>query len=116
MKKLIIALLVLVIVSIGVYWFLARPKDTTEKTEPVPLAITGKSDAFTAGMADLMTTYYGLKDAFVNWDTIAANKAAVEIQTKAQALPMTDLKADTFIFSFLLQRVGSGPSYMTVHG
>ena len=97
MKKLIIALLVLVIASIGVYWFLARPKDTTEKKEPVPLAITGKSDAFTAGMADLMTTYYGMKDAFVNWDTTAANRAATEIQAKAQALPMSELKADSSI-------------------
>lgn len=97
MKKLIIALLVLVIASIGVYWFLARPKDTTEKKEPVPLAITGKSDAFTAGMADLMTTYYGMKDALVNWDTTAANRAATEIQAKAQALPMNELKADSSI-------------------
>lgn len=97
MKKLIIALLVLVIVSVGVYWFLAKPKDTSEKKEPVPLAITDKSDAFQAGMADLMATYYSLKDALVHWDTAATNKAASEIQNKAHALPMTELKADTNI-------------------
>ena len=97
MKKLIIALLVLVIISIGVYWFLARPKDTTEKKEPVPLAITDKSDAFQAGMADLMATYYNMKDALVHWDTAATNKAAFAIQNKALTLPMTELKADTNI-------------------
>ena len=97
MKKIIIALLVLAIASIGVYWFLAKPKDTTEKKEPVPLTITEKSDAFQAGMADLMTTYYAMKDAFVNWDTTSANKAAYEIQNKVNALPMTELKADSAI-------------------
>ena len=97
MKKIIIALLVLAIASIGVYWFLAKPKDTSEKKEPVPLTITGESNAFQAGMADLMATYYGLKDAFVKWDTTAVNKAAMEIQNKAHALPMNDLKADSNI-------------------
>lgn len=97
MKKFIIAVLVLVVVSVGVYWFLVKPEDTTEKTEPVPLTITDKSNAFQAGMANLMTTYYSMKDAFVKWDTVAANKAALELQAKAQALPMTELKADSNI-------------------
>lgn len=97
MKKVILALVVLVIVSVGVYWFLAKPEDTTEKKEPVPLTITDKSDAFQASMADLMATYYGMKDAFVKWDTVAANKAAVDIQAKAERLPMNELKADSGI-------------------
>lgn len=97
MKKFIISLLVLAIIAVGVYWFLARPKDTSEKKEPVPLAITNKSDAFQSAFASLMATYYSLKDAFVNWDTVAANKAAADLQAKAFGLPMDELKADTSI-------------------
>jgi len=97
MKKFIISLLVLAIIAFGVYWFLARPEDTTEKKEPVPLAIANKSDAFQAAFASLMVSYYSMKDAFVNWDTAAANKAALDLQIKAHGLPMDEMKADSGI-------------------
>ena len=107
MKKFIISLLVLAIIAIGVYWFLVKPKDTSEKKEPVPLAINSKSDAFQASFASMMTTYYTLKDAFVNWDTVAANKAALELQTKADGLPVDEIKADTNIIQTARDLSGS---------
>jgi hypothetical protein len=98
MKKFIIALLVLGAVAFLIYWFkAAQPKDTTEDKEPVPLAITDKSDAFRAGVGELLTAYYSLRDAFVNWDTAAVNKAALNVQLKADSLPLTELKADSNI-------------------
>lgn len=98
MKKFIIALLVLGAIAFLIYWFkAAKQKDTTEDKEPVPLAITDKSDAFRAGVGELMTAYYSLRDAFVNWDTAAVNKAALNVQLKADSLPLTELKADSNI-------------------
>jgi len=91
------SLIVLIAISFGIYWFMVRPKKDTSENTPAPdapLAISGKTDAFTTGMSSLMTTYYSLRDAFVNWDTVAVNKAATEIQAKADGLPIGDFKAD----------------------
>jgi len=97
-KKILIAVIVLSLIVVIVYYFKAsKPKDTTENKEPVPLAITDKSDAFRAAFGELMSSYYSLKDAFVNWDTAAVNKAAVAVQMKADSLPLTQLKADSSI-------------------
>lgn len=98
MKKFIIALLALAAIIFVIYWLRAgKPKDTTEDKEPVPLAITDKSDVFRAAFGDLMTSYYSLRDAFVNWDTTAVNKAAQAVQLKADSLPLQELKADSNI-------------------
>ena len=97
-KKMLIAVIAIVAVVLIVYYFKAsKPKDTTENKEPVPLAISDKSDAFRAAFSELMTSYYSLKDAFVNWDTASVNKAALAVQLKADSLPLTELKADSNI-------------------
>jgi hypothetical protein len=93
MKKFIIALVALAIIAFGVYWLTSKPKDTTENIEPVPLAVNADSDAFQASFRNLMATYYSLRDGFVNWDTGAANKAAIAIQLQADSLPYRELKS-----------------------
>ncbi|MGB8193370.1 MAG: DUF3347 domain-containing protein, partial [Chitinophagaceae bacterium] len=97
MKKFIIALVVVAIVAFLIYWLTGKPKDTTENKEPVPLTVNNVSDAFQASFTNLMSTYYSLRDGFVNWDTVAVNKAALDIQAKADGLPMQELKADSSI-------------------
>lgn len=98
MKKFLIALLVIGAIAFVIYWLRsAKPKDTTENKEPVPLAINDKSDAFRSAFGNLMTSYYGLRDAFVNWDTVAVNKAALAVQAQADSLPLNELKADSNI-------------------
>lgn len=93
MKKFIIALVVLAVVAFGIYWLTAKPKDTKEDKEPVPIAVNNESGPFQAAFGSLMSTYYSLKDGFVNWDTAAANKAAIAIQVHADSLPYNELKA-----------------------
>jgi len=98
MKKFIIALLALAVIVFIIYWLKAgKPKDTSENKEPVPLAITDKSDVFRSALSALMTSYYSLRDAFVSWDTVAVNKAALAVQLKADSLPLNELKADSQI-------------------
>ncbi|HEY0676782.1 MAG TPA: DUF3347 domain-containing protein [Chitinophagaceae bacterium] len=97
MKKFIISLLLLAVIAFAIYWLWYRPKDTTEDKEPVPLAITDKSDVFRSAFGDLMSAYYSLKDGFVNWDTSAVNKAALSVQAKADSLPYSELKGDSNI-------------------
>ena len=98
MKKFLIAILALAVIVLVIYWLKAtKPKDTTENKEPVPLAITDKSDVFRSALNNLMTSYYTLKDAFVNWDTVAVDKAALAVQMQADSLPLSELKADSNI-------------------
>lgn len=95
MKKFIIALIVIALLAFIIYWLVGKPKDTTENKEPVPISVTKQSDAFQTAFSQLMTTYYSMRDGFVNWDTVAVNKAAVDIQAKADSLPMQELKTDS---------------------
>jgi hypothetical protein len=92
MKKFIIALVAVAIIAFVIYWLKGKPKDTTENKEPVPLSVNADSDAFQGAFRNLMTTYYSLRDGFVNWDTVAANKAAIAIQVHADSLPYQELK------------------------
>jgi hypothetical protein len=98
MKKFLIALLVLGVIAVAIYWFYSRsPKDTTENKEPVPLSISDKSDAFKSAFSSLMSSYYAMKDAFVNWDTATANREALAVQMKADSLPYHEMKADSSV-------------------
>ncbi len=56
MKKIIISLLVLALIAFVIYWIWYKPKDTTENKEPVPLAITDKTDGFKSSFGELMTS------------------------------------------------------------
>jgi hypothetical protein len=101
MKKFLIALLVLAVIIFAIYMIypLVSPKrkDTTEDKEPVPLSIKDKSDAFRKAFGQLMTEYYSMKDAFVNWDTVGVNKAALRVQSLADSLPYHEMQADSSI-------------------
>jgi hypothetical protein len=97
MKKFIVSILILAIIAVAIYWLFYKPADTTENPEPVPLTITGKSDAFRSAFGDLMSTYYSMRDAFVEWDTLAVNKAATTLQEQSEKLPMAELKADSSV-------------------
>lgn len=93
MKKFIVALVAIAIIAFAIYWFTAKPKDTTENKEPVPISLNADSDAFQAAFRNLMGTYYSMRDGFVNWDTAAANRAAIAIQAQADSLPYQELKS-----------------------
>ncbi len=97
MKKVLI-LLVFILALVVVYWvFIKKERDTTEKVEPAPLAVTNKSDAFNSAVANLLNEYYQLKDAFVDWDTVKVNQHAKELKILSDSLPLNQLKADTSI-------------------
>ena len=80
------------------YWLLFKKnRDTTEKVEPVPLTVSNKSDAFNTAFQNLLTNYYEMKDAFVDWDTAKVNQSAARLKLLADSLPVNQLKADSTI-------------------
>lgn len=70
---------------------------TTEKGEAVKIKIRTASkntDAFNSSFEQLLSSYYALKDASVNYDTLQMNNAAKTVGAGAMQLPL-DMKADS---------------------
>jgi len=98
MVKRVLLFLVLILVAVAAYWIFFKPKkDKVEGDQPKPLAVNEKSDAFSAAFSNMMTTYYALKDAFVDWDTAKVNATAAQLRMQADSLPFKEIKADSSI-------------------
>lgn len=96
MKKVVIVVLVLVVAGVAAY-FLLRKEDKPEPPKQQPLAISKNSDAFNQAFNALLNNYYSLKNAFVEWDTASAVKAAAVLAASVEKVPFSELKGDTMI-------------------
>ena len=98
MKKL---LLIIAVVALAVFvaWQFFPGKE--EKTEYIkkdePLSIDKNSSVFDIAFSKLMSDYYAIHDALVEWDTTTANHAAIALEKKADSLPFAELKGDSSI-------------------
>jgi hypothetical protein len=92
-------LIAFVAVVIGVYFIFFnksdKPADDGPKQEP--LAQGKNSEAFNTPFNTMLTTYYGLHDALVNWDTAQATAKATALQTSLTKIPFDSLKADSSV-------------------
>jgi hypothetical protein len=99
MKRTVLVILIILVVGLILLWKLFF--NTTENRPPIekdkPLTISRNSDAFTKSFSDLMTSYYGLRDALVDWDTSRADNAASQMQQLADSLPVNEIKGDSTI-------------------
>ena len=96
MKKILLAVLVIVIAIVAFYWFKLRkdyyPADAV-KTQAIQVG--AHSEAFNKEISDLLSSYFSVKDAFVSNDT-AKIKANVAVFTKLiDSTGLDELKADT---------------------
>jgi hypothetical protein len=97
MKKFILLLLAFIVVGFFAWKLLSdKPmKQTVKKDEPLHI---GKNPSqFNDAFGELLTEYYSLKDALVDWDTVKADQAAYALAAKADSLPVKTLKADSTI-------------------
>jgi hypothetical protein len=97
MRKTLILVIILAIAALTVYMLINKKETRHEETKEAPLTISKNSDAFNASFAHLLTDYYSLKDALVDWDTAQANKASRSVIQSADNLRMGELKADSGI-------------------
>jgi len=93
MKKLLsIALIATTLWSCG---------SSDEQKQPVandaPLAQSANSDAFNQQFETLLTSYYSLSEALVNWDSTKANTHAAALVQAADGIAYAELKADSMI-------------------
>jgi hypothetical protein len=97
MKKLVLLLIVLVLAGL-VAWKLMSKKEAPKMAQPdLALKISKNTGIFNTAFAELMTDYYSLKDALVEWDTVKADQAAYALARKADSLPVDQIKGDSNI-------------------
>ncbi|MEO5996430.1 MAG: DUF3347 domain-containing protein [Chitinophagaceae bacterium] len=92
MKKLIILMFIP-----GVF---VACNNTEEKAEnnPEVVAATGttrNSDVFNESFQKMLVSYYAVKDALVEYDTIKANEAARQLAVNADSLKVNEIKNDS---------------------
>jgi len=97
MKKFI--LLAIVFLAAGfLAWKLLSDKPVhTGMPADKPLSIAQNSSAFNDSFAVLLNSYYAVRDALVDWDTLKADQAAYVLSAKADSLPVQLIKADSGI-------------------
>ncbi len=95
MKK-VVALIVVVLVGFGIYWTMFRSKEPRIK-EPKQEAMLVKqhSDSFNTSVDNLMTSYFSIKDAFVDGDTAKAKANTVLFVRLLDSIPVAELDKDS---------------------
>ena len=98
MKKLLLLIAVAGVAAI-IAWrlFSGKEEKPVEEKKDQPLAISKNSTLFDLSFSKLMSDYYAIRDALVEWDTAAANHAAKALQLKADSLPFAELKGDSIV-------------------
>lgn len=95
MKK-ILLLLVVLAAAFGVYWFFFRSKDKgPEAPKQQPLKVGKHSTEFNQSVANALTAYFDMKNAFVVTDTATIKTACRKMIGLADSIKLDELKKDT---------------------
>jgi hypothetical protein len=96
MKKVLLALLVIIIAIVGFYWYKfsnAGRGDSGPKQEPI--ALKKHSDVFNRAVGTAMGAYFDMAAAFVDADTLKVKEHCRKFIQLMDSIPMDELKKDT---------------------
>jgi hypothetical protein len=98
MKKLLL-LIAVACVAVIVAWklFSGNEAKTVEEPKDQPLVINSNSTVFDRSFSKLLSDYYSISKALVEWDSSKADIAAKALGQKADSLPFSELKGDSSI-------------------
>jgi hypothetical protein len=97
MKKFILLILAFIVVGLFAYKLLSDKPVKPVVIKEEALTIGKNSKQFNTAFSEILTEYYALRDALVDWDTVKADQAAYALAAKADSLPVRTLKADSSI-------------------
>jgi len=97
MKKLVIGILVLVAVFAVYKLFFADKKTAVADNEPKQEALTVSKNtaAFNASFEKMLNSYFALRDALTDYDTLKANAASRQLAADADSLKTDEIQGDT---------------------
>lgn len=101
MKKPVVLILILVVIAVGAYFVLSKrnANENPEQPKQQALLVSKNDETFNKAFAASLEKYYVLKDAFVEWDSTKAGKAAGDLAASVSQIPFGSLKSDTTIIS-----------------
>ena len=98
MKKFFFIVIIL-FVSVFVLWkFVFKKERKPSGPEPVGMTVSKHSVDFNQSISKLMDAYYGLTEAFVNWDTAVVNDKAHGLKTAIDSLRLQEMQKDSAIY------------------
>jgi hypothetical protein len=97
MKKFVLLIVVFGLAAFLAWKLLSDKPVRNQPHEDQPLKISKNSPAFNNAFDSLLSQYFTVRDALVNWDTLAADRAAYILAQKADSLPLGQIKADSSI-------------------
>ena len=94
--KRFVAVLLLLVIAFGVYWFVFKPKGAGFSGPKMhPLSLKKHTEPFNSSIDNIMNAYFNIKDAFINDDTAKAKASTVQFISYLDSLPLQELKKDT---------------------
>jgi len=94
MKQFLIIFFVIAIAA-GIWWMVAKPKPGVASVKEEPLKVLAHSSAFNTSVAEALKSYFDMKDAFVNTDSIKAKEVNKTFIEKLDSIKMNELAHDT---------------------
>ncbi|MEI6948303.1 DUF3347 domain-containing protein [Paraflavisolibacter sp. H34] len=105
MKKLFLLILLGLAGVLTWYFFVTRKKPKEEGPRQQAVVVSQHSDSFNVSVNKVLTAYYGLSDALVNWDSAAANRQAGALKASLEGANFNELKKDTPIYQTALSYI-----------
>ena len=97
MKKFVLLIVVFGLAAFLAWKLLSDKPVRNASHEDQPLKISKNPPAFNNAFDSLLSQYFAVRDALVNWDTVSADHAAYMLAQKADSLPLGQIKADSSI-------------------
>lgn len=95
MKKGVLTLSLLLVAIFIIFRFCNTKPDKVMQEKSVPLSISENSGSFNESFSQLLQSYFSLKDAFIESDTVKVNAAAGELMQYADSLHVNEIKGDS---------------------
>ncbi|WP_276503351.1 DUF3347 domain-containing protein [Terrimonas pollutisoli] len=95
MKKVFAILGIILLLLAGYIWYAFKGKKGPKGPKPVALSVSKHSPAFNQSVQTALDAYYGMSEAFVNWDTAAIATQGNQLKTALDSLKIEELKVDT---------------------
>jgi len=96
-KRILLVVLIIILAIAGYVWyqFSHNKGGGFEGEQAQKLEIKSATPQFDAGIKNMMTAYFTMKDAFVNADTAAAKAACTTLIKSIDSVKLDELKKDT---------------------
>ncbi|MBL0355468.1 MAG: DUF3347 domain-containing protein [Chitinophagaceae bacterium] len=94
MKKLIF-ILIIIAAAFAVYWFMFKGDEAPEGPKQQALTVNRHSAAFNSSIDSLLQSYFAVRDAFVDGDSLKAKQAGIALVIYINRLNLEELKKDT---------------------